>query len=273
MQLSSVRTRTSKAFTLIELLVVIAIIAILAAILFPVFAQAREKARQTSCISNEKQMGLGIQMYAQDFDEMFPLAHRFDAMDNWTNLWSTSWAITTQPYAKSYDIFRCPDDSNHNCAASWMGVGISYAANSDADFPGSWVIKGPMGMGGVWIWIYPSLTMAAINRPSESIAIAERHNSVSRDHGGDGNCTNYSSGFNELSWGPNIAGAGRDIPDGTRSATAAWPNGRNGAVTAKHNEMGNFVYCDGHVKAKFPYATNPDPINRPADNQWNAARQ
>src|SRR5450432_2383849 len=68
----SFRTRSSKAFTLIELLVVIAIIAILAAILFPVFAQAREKARQTSCLSNLKQLGLGFLMYASDNDGYFP---------------------------------------------------------------------------------------------------------------------------------------------------------------------------------------------------------
>ena len=68
----------NKAFTLIELLVVIAIIAILAAILFPVFAQAREKARQTSCLSNMKQVGLGLLMYAQDYDENYPRADYWD---------------------------------------------------------------------------------------------------------------------------------------------------------------------------------------------------
>ncbi len=71
--------KKKQGFTLIELLVVIAIIAILAAILFPVFAQAREKARQTTCASNEKQMGLAILQYQQDYDEMFPMMHYNDA--------------------------------------------------------------------------------------------------------------------------------------------------------------------------------------------------
>jgi prepilin-type N-terminal cleavage/methylation domain-containing protein/prepilin-type processing-associated H-X9-DG protein len=69
------RRRSRRAFTLIELLVVIAIIAILAAILFPVFAQARNKARQVGCLSNMKQIGIGLQMYAQDYDETLPVAN------------------------------------------------------------------------------------------------------------------------------------------------------------------------------------------------------
>ena len=100
------RCRTCGAFTLIELLVVIAIISILAAILFPVFAQAREKARQAACLSNEKQIGTAFLMYAQDFDETLPLASQPSA--------PTSWTDTMQAYTKNYQIFRCPDDKSEN---------------------------------------------------------------------------------------------------------------------------------------------------------------
>ena len=104
--------RPRRGFTLIELLVVIAIIAILAAILFPVFARAREKARQASCESNMKQIGLGILMYASDYDGCFPY--------NWTggpggcdtNLVTVyDWMETTQPYTKNWQVYKCPSTS------------------------------------------------------------------------------------------------------------------------------------------------------------------
>ena len=93
------------AFTLIELLVVIAIIAILAAILFPAFARARENARRSSCSSNLKQIALGIKQYTQDYDERFPnITVPASATD-------PGWAYSIQPYMKSEQIFQCPSDS------------------------------------------------------------------------------------------------------------------------------------------------------------------
>lgn len=262
--------RSNRGFTLIELLVVIAIIAILAAILFPVFAQAREKARQTSCLSNEKQLGLGILQYVQDYDEMFPAA---------SNVWTNSWAIATQPYIKSYDVFRCPDDGDLDLRAAlipWAGISISYGANMNNSgySPDTFKALGPFGLGddSQGYWRIRSLTLADIKQPASGIMVAERHNGDSRAVGGDGNASNYSSGFTEQGWVGNIdTKTPYLIPDGTRVA-AKYPNGPNGAVSAKHSEMANFLFCDGHAKAMKPATTNPNPTTRPQDNMWNVTR-
>ena len=115
MKRSSPRSRAG--FTLIELLVVIAIIAILAAILFPVFAKAREKARQASCMSNEKQLGLGVLQYTQDYDEIYP-----------TYLGGQGgWAGEIYPYIKSMQVYSCPDDSQ-------TAPALSYVFNRNVSF-------------------------------------------------------------------------------------------------------------------------------------------
>src|ERR1700761_7609882 len=98
-----------QAFTLIELLVVIAIICILAAILFPVFARAREKARQTACASNMKQLGLAVRQYTSDYDERYPTGNYYDTIHSW--YWGLGWAGELYPYVKSQNVFTCPDDT------------------------------------------------------------------------------------------------------------------------------------------------------------------
>ncbi len=101
-----------RAFTLIELLVVIAIIAILAAILFPVFAQAREKARQTSCLSNTKQMALGFMMYKQDYDETFPSAYfHNNFVAGGGSAGYVHWSGMINPYVKNWQMYTCPSDA------------------------------------------------------------------------------------------------------------------------------------------------------------------
>jgi prepilin-type N-terminal cleavage/methylation domain-containing protein/prepilin-type processing-associated H-X9-DG protein len=121
MNLTMVRRGRNSAFTLIELLVVIAIIAILAAILFPVFAQAREKARQTTCLSDQKQLTLGVLQYIQDYDELCPLSN-FETAGVWSGASVTTptsffghtptrdcfWSNSIQPYVKNVQIMNCP---------------------------------------------------------------------------------------------------------------------------------------------------------------------
>jgi prepilin-type N-terminal cleavage/methylation domain-containing protein len=107
--------RKRSGFTLIELLVVIAIIAILAAILFPVFAQAREKARQASCLSNFKQIGLGVMMYVQDWDETYPTSRLYGLPGhNDCGQKTVTWKAETAPYVKNIQVYRCPSNPHNN---------------------------------------------------------------------------------------------------------------------------------------------------------------
>ena len=159
-------TRKS-GFTLIELLVVIAIIAILAAILFPVFARAREKARQTSCLSNLKQMALGAQMYAQDYDEVLPRLNigpgplTYTLPNGTTYSGYMLWHTSIYPYLKNYQMLSCPSDSVRY-AGNYTGGG-SYGLNS-------W-------NGG--------RALATINFPAESMFFAEASGGDSYNLDGD----------------------------------------------------------------------------------------
>jgi len=127
--------RRREGFTLIELLVVIAIIAILAAILFPVFAQAREKARAASCMSNNKQIALAFSMYKQDYDETYP-----PAVDPVTNLW---WENSVSPYIKGGNvggILTCPSASSRAYAYS-MNWSVSGASDATTTRPADTILS------------------------------------------------------------------------------------------------------------------------------------
>ncbi|NUQ01682.1 MAG: DUF1559 domain-containing protein [Armatimonadetes bacterium] len=147
-------TRRRTAFTLIELLVVIAIIAILAAILFPVFAKAREKARQSSCQSNLKQVGLGLTQYSQDYDEKFH-PHRYTDS-------SRGWADLLQPYMKSTQLFRCPSNSS-------AGYRVGAAGNVYTHYGWNW-----SELGGDGSTTQPAIkSIGEVTRPSETIAYGD----------------------------------------------------------------------------------------------------
>jgi len=168
-------------FTLIELLVVIAIIAILAAILFPVFAKAREQARKTSCLSNMKQLGTSMLMYVQDYDESYVLGQLNtvcpqDPVHNGICFWAPRWD-SVQPYIKNQLVLHCPDDVGKDVpwgapgVILWKDPGNAYASYGHDAFklgPGGW----PTGYqliqpGGGWSAI------AAFSKPAESEMLTE----------------------------------------------------------------------------------------------------
>ena len=269
--------RFNRGFTLIELLVVIAIIAILAAILFPVFAQAREKARAISCLSNLKQIGTSVAMYVQDYDETFPVG----TYDQW---WPC-WPILVQPYVKNMGIFRCPDDTfSQPAGTEWAGVPISYASNGAIYWLGS--INGMVGVMGQAQsgWLAPIVTgMAQVGRPAETVEVTEHHNkdvlAVSTAQGTPSSNFSFFAPANMLS-GTGFEGYGYVmLPDGRRSPTLVYPLGQDGSVSAHHNNMANFTFCDGHAKAMKPSATrphggNPWPFDQSTpDDMWDARRQ
>ena len=160
--------RFSSAFTLIELLVVIAIIAILAAILFPVFAQARERARQTSCLSNQRQLGTAVAMYTQDYDENLVPAALYPTNAQGADKNNTVlWTVITQPYVKNKQVFLCPSSSGAKYAESWAtrkAQSIGYNGVTAVDPDG---IDTPDGLPA------GSIGLAALDEPSRSVLLAE----------------------------------------------------------------------------------------------------
>ena len=153
------------AFTLIELLVVIAIIAILAAILFPVFARARENARRSSCQSNLKQIGLGILQYTQDYDEKMPVKGYGCGASG-----CTIWYSVVQPYVKSTQLFVCPSDSNPQTGFG-ASFPTSYGCNSTATGGGN--SDSDPAVGAFNGYQSDGFAIAGFNSTSQTIAVAE----------------------------------------------------------------------------------------------------
>jgi len=146
-----------KGFTLIELLVVIAIIAILAAILFPVFARARENARRASCQSNLKQIGLGIMQYVQDYDERYPM---YRGPASGSPIRPYGWADVIQPYVKSIQVLQCPSDSGAYTEDPGETGYVDYAYNL-------WIGGyGPTSKGG-------GMSLAQLTQPSVSVLVLD----------------------------------------------------------------------------------------------------
>ncbi len=176
--------RHTGGFTLIELLVVIAIIAILAAILFPVFAQAREKARQISCISNLKQIGTAVMMYTQDYDEAFPDAVANNTQDGGCAPGLEWWALgggyvtLINAYIKNGQIYHCPSAESPYWVAGqaegWCGTPDQNALNllkTTAPNGVTYMMRKAY-LGGTWFSGGP-ITLAEFSRPSENSVVEE----------------------------------------------------------------------------------------------------
>jgi prepilin-type N-terminal cleavage/methylation domain-containing protein/prepilin-type processing-associated H-X9-DG protein len=217
---SSTRIR---AFTLIELLVVIAIIAILAAILFPVFGRSRENARRSSCQSNLKQIGLGIMQYTQDYDEKFPMCRTNNTSVDGVLTNDVPWQYTVQPYLKSRQLFKCPSIKKEvgqlrtgnppTIISSYMcnGTGFANGARPN-DFGGLRPMNDTYSEGG--------LALARIGSSAQVILVGERDD--------------------------------RDEPEFYSVIDVD--------KFVNHLGMTNFLFCDGHVKAMKPNST-ASPIN------------
>jgi prepilin-type N-terminal cleavage/methylation domain-containing protein/prepilin-type processing-associated H-X9-DG protein len=239
-------------FTLIELLVVIAIIAILAAILFPVFAQAREKARAISCASNMKQLAMAVIMYTDDFDEVYPAGQSdlpdpnnggapasFISTDAWGH-----WQTMILPYVKAGGVFTCPDDGagGPDPLISAFGVGSSYVANGFYEYYSSDnYAGGNVGPMPVLTTYHPNIKVmneSKINDSSDTILFAEVFNGDLRKTRGhhneditadfDGYAANYTAwGVADVVTGDGVLDAGLLIPWGGQSAPGAG-SGNNG---------------------------------------------
>jgi len=227
----------NKGFTLIELLVVITIISILAAILFPVFARAREQARKASCQSNLKQIGLALMMYVQDYDETYPASSMGYYLPGTTN--GTFWYHVLQPYAKSYQVFVCPtsgpvSDWTHY-TGGLAGMKFSYGINNGGTsfnfttgvargFGNSLNGQGtPNGTGG------GPLKMAVVQNPSEVV--------FAGDAGSNGRSNMNLIGYGSDSYIPVLHGG----QVGPFNTTDLQP-------VDMSQGGGNYLFADGHVK-------------------------
>jgi len=215
-----------KGFTLVELLVVIAVIAVLAAILLPVFAQAREKARQTTCLSNLKQIGTALFLYVQDYDEGFPL--QLDT-PSFTDAYALhAWPALLQPYSKIYDIWRCPSSPDSTPVVK-SGTG-SYWINA---YLNGWCNNPSMNACGSSLCDAVPLALAAIPYPVTTVVMSD-------GFGGTGYLTPVHM------WCDIWAGGSADC--------YRWDTYHSGGA--------NYLLVDGHAKLFRPSAFRSDNSDR-----------
>ncbi len=237
--------RLRAGFTLIELLVVIAIIAILAAILFPVFGRARENARRASCQSNEKQMGLGLLQYAQDNSERLPSAC-IESTAGQCNPGDVVWMSVIQPYLKSTQIFECPSadfdgslfkTANTSAAGYDNTAPLSFAAGAAGSYSMNRAFYDAAAVGGRGPGAYGAspgagMKLSSLQDPTNTLWV------------GDGN------GNPEVAFsGAALPGGGADDGNGYAYLGSMAYNGNTGGYIERHLSTICFLFADGHVKS------------------------
>ena len=269
--------RSLLGFTLIELLVVIAIIAILAAILFPVFQKVRENARRTQCLSNEKQIGLGVIQYQQDADEKNP-----GGINGYGG--GSGYAGQIYPFVKSTGVFQCPDDSTHDTASASLALNANTSVIAPACLAANY--------SGCCAMTADSASLAQYNSPSKTVLVFEVQNSKYYDVSTEINHLNASP--------PGTADYCGGSPSGNGLGGAYSPNGYNGTANARtstdtymhyatgilngvtqnlgafmgpdgrHAPGANYVMADGHAKYLRPTQVSPgNNANGERDQQMN----
>ncbi len=226
------KDRKNAGFTLIELLVVIAIIAILAAILFPVFASAREKARQTTCASNLKQLGLAFLQYEQDYDEIFTCgtggpgtAGNPTPAPNGTE----GWAYPIYPYVKAVATYACPDD---------LSVPGNSVTTKCSYFCNIWLLGYNSGFA-----LYPPMSASQLNAPALTVELGECSGNAMETYPESLNYGDYSGTSDGLTSRPNISNGltTGSLGGPTETQLSWWLPGR-------HTGGSNWLAFDGHVK-------------------------
>ena len=266
--------RKQSGFTLIELLVVIAIIAILAAILFPVFQKVRENARRTACLSNTKQLAIAAIQYEQDADEKTPGGSDHNGL-------GSGWAGQIYPYVKSVGVFKCPDDStslpgtvfsygfNRNCAVYTYNPtpanGQSLAAFTS---PAKSVLLFELTSSGYYDITHPDGPLNGINGDDQGRVDPNPNNQYS-----GGSIAGCGLGGDYDMIGYHVANIGSPATPGNAAqyVTGKLRNSRNDAIsvanftsTPRHNDGANYTMADGHSKFFRPSAVsggypNPTP--------------
>jgi prepilin-type N-terminal cleavage/methylation domain-containing protein/prepilin-type processing-associated H-X9-DG protein len=266
------RTARTKGFTLIELLVVIAIIAILAAILFPVFAQAREKARAISCLSNDKQIGLAFMQYVQDNDEDYP-ANNFGTVNNQPvvapgnagagvnfafNQNGEGWSTAIYPYVKSNGLYKCADDSTSVVTnANGTYYPVSYFMNSNIAAGGAGVSDAQFNavastvVLGECTGVSSTLAGGLANGPHTD-AVGDGYDAIYDNGGISGNDSNPQPKYATGRLGSGDPATPQQLLLSLAPATGA------SVANAQHaGNGGNYLLADGHAKFLKPSQVSP----------------